>query len=238
MIWQVPKMWEGGDVWIIGGGSSVPKQFGVPDSVVADVIKGSSPASVYSSYMSALHDKHVIGINVAYLLGDWIDMVFFGDKGFFLKHQNELAVFPGLKVSCHPRADRYDWIKYTPKDPKHGKGISSNPNMVSWNGNSGAAAISIAVHAGAKRVILLGFDMKLNDKQEQHWHDAYGKIVNKDNKNTKKIKSLPFGRHLTGFEQIAKDAKRMEVEILNCCPDSAIKEFPKFTAKELLFDNT
>jgi len=29
--------------------------------------------------------------------------------------------------------------------------------------NSGAAAISVAVHTGAKRVILLGFDMSLGD---------------------------------------------------------------------------
>jgi len=237
MIWQVPKIWEGGDVWIMGGGPSVPVQFGVPESVITDVIKGTSPASVYSQYMNQLHDKHVIGINVAYLLGNWIDIVFFGDVGFFLKHQNQLAEFPGLKVSCHPRADRYDWIKYTPKDKSHSKGISDNPNMVSWNGNSGAAAISIAANAGAKRIILLGFDMKVNGKQEQHWHDIYGKIANKDKRDPRKPQRFPFARHLIGFDQIAKDAKKRGIEILNCCPDSAIKEFPKFTIKELLFDN-
>lgn len=105
MIWQVPRMWEGGDVWIIGGGPSVPKQFGIPDEVVQDVIKGISPPSVYSPYMSFIHDKHVIGINVAYLIGNWIDIIFFGDIGFFLKHQQGLASFPGLKVSCHPQME-------------------------------------------------------------------------------------------------------------------------------------
>ena len=73
MIWSVPRMWEEGDVWILGGGPSVPRQFGIPEKVVQDVINGISPPSVYSPYMKALHDKHVIGINVAYLIGNWID---------------------------------------------------------------------------------------------------------------------------------------------------------------------
>ena len=97
MIWQVPRIWEGGDVWILGGGPSVPKQFNIPDKVVQEVVAGASP-SVYSPYMSFLHNKHVIGINVAYLIGDWIDMVFFGDASFFLPHQQRLAVFTGMKL--------------------------------------------------------------------------------------------------------------------------------------------
>jgi hypothetical protein len=72
MIWQVPRIWEGGDVWIIGGGPSITKEFNIPDEVVQSVLKKQSPLSVYSPYMSFLHDKHVIGINVAYMLGDWI----------------------------------------------------------------------------------------------------------------------------------------------------------------------
>ena len=237
MIWQVPQMWEGGDVWIIGGGPSIPKQFGIPDELVKKVIEGSSPASVYSPYMSVLHDKHVIGINVAYLLGDWVDMVFFGDIGFFLKHQVALSNFPGLKVSCHPSTSKYDWVKCTPRDTKRPRGISDNPKMVSWNGNSGAAAISIAANAGAKRIILLGFDMKLDDEKKQHWHDLYGKIANKDKRDPRKPIHLPFERHLRGFAEIEKDAKRRDIEIINANPDSAITQFKKFTIKELLFDN-
>jgi hypothetical protein len=231
-------MWEDDDVWILGGGPSVAKQFGIPDEVVDSVIKGTSPASVYSPYMSALHDKHVIGINVAYLIGDWIDMIFFGDIGFFLKHQQGLAKFPGLKVSCHPQMAKYDWVKHTPRDENHPRGISDSPKMASWNGNSGAAAISIAANAGAKRILLLGFDMKLDDNKMQHWHNCYGKVESRKTRDPRKPNHLPFDRHLRGFSEIARDAKRRGIEILNVCPDSAIKEFPKYTLKELLWDNT
>jgi hypothetical protein len=235
MIWQVPRIWEGGDVWIIGGGPSITKEFNIPAEVVQSVLKKQSPLSVYSPYMSFLHDKHVIGINVAYMLGDWIDMVFFGDKSFFLTHQNGIAIFPNLKVSCLPSMAGSSWIKCLPRDTEHTRGISTSPRLCSWNGNSGAAAISVAVHAGAKRIILLGFDMKLSPDKTQHWHNVYGRGEIKDDK---KLRKLPFDRHLRGFADIAKDAKRMGVEILNCCPDSMIKEFPKFSLKELILDNT
>jgi len=231
VIWKVPRIWEEGDVWIMGGGPSVPKQFDIPDRVIQNVVKGVSTPAAYSPYMSVLHDKHVIGINVAYLIGDWIDMVFFGDKGFFLKHQQGLSKFSGLKVSCHPRANDLNWVKYVARDKKHSRGISSDSRTVSWNGNSGAAAISVAAHAGAKRIILLGFDMKVGEKDIQHWHDLYGRFAAKD---PKKRKRMPFYRHLAGFPQIAKDAKRMGIEILNACPDSAIECLKKVTVKEIL----
>jgi hypothetical protein len=127
-------------------------------------------------------------------------------------------------------------MKYTPRESKHSRGISDNPKMVSWNGNSGAAAISIAANMGAKRIILLGFDMKLDDSKHQHWHNVYNR--NYTNPKPNKPHHLPFDRHLRGFPEIAKDAKRRGIEILNCCPDSAIKEFPKFSLKELIWDNS
>lgn len=231
MNWQVPRMWEGGDVWIIGGGPSVSKEFGIPESVVKQVLEGSSSPSIYSPYMEGIHKKHVIGINVSYMIGDWIDMVFFGDKDFYLTHQQGLAKFPGLKVACFPSASQSEWVKYLGRDGNHPRGITTNSKRISWNYNSGAAAISVAAHTGAKRIILLGFDMKLSDAKMQHWHDVYkrGQAVTE-----KRLKGLPFDRHLRGFVEIAKDAKKLGIEIINASPESTITQFPKYTVKELL----
>jgi len=225
MKWQVPKIWEDGDVWIIGGGPSITKTFGIPDSLVDKVIKGEAKLFEYSPYFSVLHDKHVIGINIAFLIGNWIDMVFFGDANFFLKWKPQLENFKGLKVSCSSSTEKFDWVKYLMKDGRKPKGITDNPHKVSWNHNSGAAAISVAVNAGAKRIFLLGFDMKLDDDKKQHFHGEYlpaTKVINK-----KPRKNLPFHKHLPGFAHIKLDADRMGVEIYNVNPDSAIQEFPK-----------
>ena len=225
MRWQVPRMWNGEDVWIIGGGPSTMRQFDVPEQVIQSVIEKGQSLSVYSEYFRPLHDKHVIGVNVAYMIGTWIDMVFFGDSNFFLKQEHGLARFPGLKVSCHPQTDRIVWIKYLAHDKTHSKGISSNPRLVSWNQNSGAAAINVAAHAGAKRIILLGFDMSLDKQGATHWHSIY--------RQGKKV-IPPFQKHLKGFPMIAIDARRMGIEILNASPESAIRCFKKVTVKEIL----
>ena len=232
MNWIVPKIWEGGEVWILGGGPSVIEQFNIPKRVVQNVLGGQAPPSAYSPYMKSIHNKHVIGINVSFLIGNWMDMVFFGDSGFFLGQQNNLANFPGIKVTCHPHAGKKDWVKYLARDNSHPRGISSNPRMVSWNSNSGSAAISLAAHTGAKRIILLGFDMKLDDESKQHWHDAYHRLASLT-ENTRN-KALPFNHHLKGFPEIAKDAKKMGIEILNASPDSAIDVFEKVNVKDLL----
>jgi len=237
MMWKVPRIWEGGDVWIIGGGPSMPKQFGVPEGVIKQVSDGTLPPSAYSPYMKDIHKCHVIAINMAYKIGNWIDMVLFGDNGFYLHERKELADFPGLKISCHPNNDHDSWVKFLARDTSHTTGISSNPHMVSWNQNTGSAAISLAAHTGAKRIILLGFDMKLADNKMQHWHNLYQKGP-VDPNDKRRIRKLPFARHLAGFSVIAEDAKKMHIEILNACPDSAIECFPKFTVNQLLHDNT
>lgn len=230
----MPRIWEGGDVWILGGGPSVTEQFGIPDQVVSDVLQGVLPPSAYSPYMRGLHDKHVIGINVSYLIGEWIDMVFFGDSKFFLPHKERLAAWPGLKVACHHSIRSLSWVKFLERDPAHPRGISSNPKMISWNCNSGASAISVAANAGAKRIILLGFDMTRGAEGDQHWHSLYRTSPRQTGVKALPSKHDPFHRHLLGFPQIAKDAKARGIEILNCSPISAIKEFPKVNVKDLL----
>lgn len=219
----------------------MPEQFGVPENMIEDVIAQRLPPSVYSPYMSVIHDRHVIGINAAYLIGDWIDIIFFGDNKFFLAHREKLFAHPGLKISCNSKThSRCKEVHYLPHDGSHPKGITALPKCVSWNQNSGAAAISLAVHLGVRRIILLGFDMQIG-KYGQHWHNVYRRMRVKRSHGKGKgeivvARKLPFERHLRGFPMIAKDAKKMGVEIINASPESAIEQFPKMTVKQILGD--
>ena len=164
MHWQIPKMWDGGECWIIGGGPSIALQFEVPEDIIQGVLCKSLPMSAYSPFLSPIHGKHVIGVNVAFMLGNWVDIVFFGDAGFYLAHKKQLAEFPKLKITSNAivlnKHKSFD-VKLVPKDGNHPEGISPRANRVSWNSNSGGASISLAVQLGAKRIYLLGFDMKL-----------------------------------------------------------------------------
>jgi len=228
MTWTVPELWKDGECWIIGGGKSVPYQFDIPEDVIERVCNGKLPSYSYSPYLEVLHDKHIIGVNNVYQMGAWIDFLFFGDGSWYLTHRLNLAKWIGIKVTCSPKfqRDKYakqEGIKYLAKDKTHKHGLSSVPYKVSWNGNSGAAAISLAAHLGVKRIILLGFDMNMDGKFS-HWHGSHGK----------KNRTPPFRRHLQGFPNIAEDAKRMKIEILNANKNSAITSFPKVTLEEVL----
>ncbi|MFA7217792.1 MAG: ATP-grasp fold amidoligase family protein [Dehalococcoidales bacterium] len=232
MNWAVPKIWSGGDVWIIGGGASITKEFEIPDEVVLDVLNGKQPMSAYSPYMKFLHDKHVIAVNAAFMIGEWMDMVFFGDSKFFLKFKNQLYTHPKLKVSCAPASQQCPWVKYLSRDKRKPRGLTENRETVSWNYNSGGAAMTVAANAGAKRIFLLGFDMKLNDRGDQHFHSVYKS--KRTAANPAKRKNLKFFQHLKSFPEIAQDAKRRGIEVYNVCPDSAILEFPRITLKQAI----
>jgi len=234
-VWQVPKMWEGGEVWIIGGGPSLIEAFDISQNVVKDVRLRKQTIETYSPYLAALHSKHVIGINVAYQFGNWIDICFFGDKHFFLQHKRALSHYKKLVVTCSKKVGEKNlkWVKYLPIEKEKGYyklGISTTPSQVCWNENSGAAAISVAAWTGVKRIVLVGFDMTLSPiNKEQHFHNEYREFG-----KAKKQKELGFSKHLVGWGAIKKDADAMGIEILNTSLNSAIKEIPKVHIKELL----
>ena len=215
----------------------MPRQFGIPEDVIRDVMLWKLRPSAYSDYMKPIHDKHVIGVNNAYQIGTWIDALFFGDSSWYLVHRQALAKWPGLKVSCSPRfSNRHgkelEGVRYMPKDRTKRHGISNNPCSISWNGNSGAAAINLAIHMGAKRIALLGFDMDVDGNQISHWHGGH----NRSSTSFKKKKAPPFTRHLMGFGPIAEDAQKLGIEILNVSFVSKIKDFRKVELKDVLGD--
>lgn len=223
-MWRVPEIWKGGDCWIIGGGPSLPKQFGIPEELVADVRSERKLVSAFEPYLEPIWKKHVIAVNNAYQLGRWIDIIFFGDNAWYLVHEEAVLRHPALKVTCAPRFQSAPsrWgIKYVSRSRKR-VGIDTSTNyQISWNQNSGAAAINLAVLFGAKRIILLGFDMQLDEDKHTHWHRGHGSN-----------RLPPFDRHLRGFPVIAQDAERLGVDILNASDSTAITVFKQVWAKD------
>lgn len=197
---NVQKLCDKGTVFIIGGGPS---------------LKGFD--------FSKISDKHIIGVNNAFMLGDFVDVCWFGDVNWYERNKSQLDNFKGLKYHCCNRsASRPDTIRYTRGKPQ---GIDKDPTKVAWNNNSGGSAINLAYHLGAARIILLGFDMKFNEFGENNWHDYHVKRDPKWN---------PYYRFLKCFPMIAHDAKKLGIEIINTSLDSALNMFPKKSIDEVL----
>lgn len=203
-FWTAVRIWQSSTAYILGGGPSLK-----------------------SMDLSPLHDKRVIGVNNAYQLGDWVDVCWFGDSQWYDNHRERLEQFPGMRVHCCNRhADRPGTKRIMRGKPV---GIDPRPSFIAWNGNSGASAINLAYHFGAKRVVLLGFDMKFGDLGENNWHNDH-KLPSRKGRHPWD----PYPGFLKNFPDIKRDADRLGFEIFNATPDSALDVFPKVKLEEVL----
>lgn len=226
-FWKVPEMWSGGECWIIGGGLSMPRQFGVPEETIDDVLSGRSPITVYNDYLSDLFLKHVIGVNIAFLLGDWVSVLFFCDRQIYRGYRNLIRAFPNLKVTdCgnDSNLSTAKGIKRLKRDLSYG--ISTERDTIRWNENSGMAAINFAVHTGVKRINLLGFDLQPTDSKD-HWHYGYQFYQ-------KRVQTMRYKVWLKRYPRFAEEVKKVGIEVLNVNPDSALDVFPKVQLKDIL----
>lgn len=229
--WRIPEMWKDGEAWIIGGGLSMPRQFGISEKVIENVTTQQDPITVYSDYLKPLHNKHVVGVNIAFMLGEWVSVLYFCDPGFFRTYKEDIFKFRNIKATCTnhlPResidADELRNIKRLKRDNRYG--LSQRADTICWNFNSGCAAIDFAAHAGARRILLLGFDMTYVDNKS-HWHAGFPTYQ-------KPTAPASFRRFLRAIPGISQDANRRGIEILNVSPESAIEHFPKVSLKEVL----
>ena len=103
------------------------------------------------------------------------------------------------------------------------KGLALDPGFVCTGNNSGYAGINVAFHTGARRICLLGFDMKSQDGRH-HWHGdhpvAYAEKV--------------YSKQLPHFPSLVQPLSHAGVEVFNCNLDSELKCFPKIPLEKVL----
>ncbi len=242
MEFKASKIWSG-DCWIIMGGDSIRKQFNIPESLVPLHLP---EFRRFGEYLKPIHDQRVIGVNLAAFLGDWVDVAYCGDTKPFNEYRTWFDKFGGLKVSSAGKYKdpKYKSILHMYKDPS--AAITQDPTALSWLGkNSGASAINLAYHLGATRIFLLGLDMYDAPSGRIHWHAGYPDASKtpttaeiKQGKTIPRIQTkAPYKRHQTAFPEIAKEAKRLGIEIINVNPDSGVLDFPRRSVAQVL-DNT
>jgi len=233
---KIPNAWPNQECWIIGGGASILEQFNVPWEIRQQAKQEGGDPSIISPYLAPIHGKNVIGVNSAYQLGDWVDVLFFGEKRWYEKHEQALKDHPAWKVTVAPQLDKTSGLTYLEKDSYKKRGISITPDRIAWNLNSGAASISLAYHLGATRIILLGFDMGLDDDQDSHWFGRHYEINGENLTKARYVESkyANFKRHIRAFPAVADDAQRLGLTIINASPNSKIEDLPKCSVSELL----
>ena len=147
MQWKVPKIWQGEEVYIVGGGPSVKR------------LK-----------IEALEEKRIIVANNSYRLFPNASFCFFMDHDeWYVHHKEELdATFTGNLVSCHHKLKTASGVLFLENNGN--KGLSRNPGSVTNGNNSGTGAINLAFLLGATTIILIGFDMRMVEGKH-NYHD-------------------------------------------------------------------
>lgn len=96
------------------------------------------------------------------------------------------------------------------------------PARIQHYSNSGGGAVALAIARGAKRVMLLGYDMQYTGGKH-HWHGDHPAKLG----NAGAIASWP-----AQFEQLRKD--HSTIEIINCSRETALTCFPRMPLEAAL----
>lgn len=152
---------------------------------------------------------------------DWVDACWFHDGRWFSWHYQSLRDFAGIIAHCAAHRVTQMGTHYFHRGKP--TGLDVRPSYVAPNGNAGLSAINFAYHLGVRRVVLLGYDMRVVDG-ETNWHRDH----------PLKHGGTPYPRYLSRTKFVAGDAKTFGLEIVNCTPGSAITWWPIMTLEEYL----
>jgi hypothetical protein len=99
-----------------------------------------------------------------------------------------------------------------------GAGVAKGPNRITLGGNSGYQAVALAVHFGAARIVLLGYDMQLGPEKRKHWHGDHKRLGNPT--------SRKFPEWVEAFGKLGRDAAPT-CTIVNASRQTALQCFER-----------
>jgi hypothetical protein len=166
----------------------------------------------------------LIVVNTTFRLFPWADVLYAGDMLWWRAHHQEVAkTFKGEKWGGHQTiAQQYrtQWAKNVNRP-----GLSTDNSIINNNGNSGFQAINLAYLFGSRRILLVGFDMKLGADKEKHWHPDHPKPC---------VQAQVFSEWIHKAATLAKDLERHKCEVINCSAETALTCWPRsFLTTEL-----
>lgn len=102
-------------------------------------------------------------------------------------------------------------------------GFDDDPGRLRHGNNGGYAAMHLAAHLGARRLVLFGFDMRVGADGRSHFHGGHGLPYHE---HTLKSLMLPY------FKALASPLAERGVEVYNASPDSALTLWPRCSIDE------
>jgi len=152
--------------------------------------------------------------------------VVYGCDGPWWANKKGLPGFLGTKL-CHDTevCATFRDVHKLEVEP-HDRMLFSNPGVVGSGGNSGFQALNLVVQFGAKRIVLIGFDMHAGNGV--HWYGP------NNGRHMRNPTDFSFVHWRDAFARNAPKLKRMGVEVVNASADSALVCFEHLPLEEVL----
>lgn len=169
----------------------------------------------------------MIVVNTTYLRAPWADLLYACDAPWWLEHKGA-PDFAGLKVTQDAQAAKRWGLKRVPVE--HADGLSLEPRRIHCGaelGNGGYQALNLAVLMGARRILLLAYDMQPGANGELHHHGDHPPGLNNPDAGMMAVWAA-------NFETTLPDLKRAGVEVINCSRATALTCFPRMPIDEAL----
>ncbi len=172
-----------------------------------------------------------IAVNTAYQLAPWADLLYAAD-GVWWRHHGGAPTFAGQRVTVDKGAAAEFGLCLatigTPPQmdrPRAGRMLFDRFGVLGDGGNSGFQAVNLAAQAGARRIILLGFDMTL--AAGVHWHGRHPAGLN----NPTAQNLARWRRHM---DDAAPTLAALGIEVINASTSSALTAYPKMSLEDAL----
>lgn len=191
-----------------------------PDSTIVCV--GTGPSLTQDDVDACRGKARVIAVKNAVDLAPWADVVYGAgvDSTRWWHHHGArvAAAHAGLRFTLDKDCVRWATLL------KYGTdfGLSLEPDRLALGRHSGYQAINLAVHLGAKRIVLLGYDMQPAGDR----HHFFG-----DHPTGSRPRYRDWVPH---FASLVEPLAALGIEIVNASRATAIEAFPKMTLAEAL----
>lgn len=191
-----------------------------PGSTIVCIATG---PSLTREDVEACRDKaRVVVVNDAHRLAPWADALWATD-GSWWNHHRGVPTFTGLKYGITVPVGKWPGVQVITNTGT--TGLERKPTGVRTGQNSGYAAINAAVHLGARRILLLGYDMGRRPGEPSHFFGDHPKTLQRN---------APYAAFAENFVSLVDPLAALGITVINCSRRTALTCFPQASLAQAL----
>jgi hypothetical protein len=188
--------------------------------------------TVKNQNLELLKGKHVVCLNNAYSIYPDALALYWADETWAAKHIDGLSSHP-TKFRFHSKFHVSN--KYLENEKHLGignslilkrtgdRGIDPEINNVRGN-NSGAHILNLLYNCKVKKIVLLGYDMKIIDSRS-HWHQGHSLSIKPE---------VYANLFIPSIQSMAEFFKRAGISVINTSTNSDLKCFPRMKLEDVV----